>query len=255
MQRLSRSSTSRSPRCSRGSSRGNDPLTPVTVQVRGPRGPGRLPLGAAAGVPGRRRSRPTYLRNYPPGARSRRCSATSARSRRPAEAQSRQSCDHPAQGERPPGDKVGQAGVEAAYDRYLRGRPGDEALRVDSLGRPAGDPAGRRAASRATPVRLTIDIALQRAAERALQYGIASRTRTATGPRTAARSSRSTRANGAILAMASSPTYKPSVFVGRLDGRSSRRCSTRTTAKEDELPRRSNRATQGLYPPARPSSR
>jgi penicillin-binding protein 2 len=38
------------------------------------------------------------------------------------------------------GDRVGQSGIEAAYDRYLRGRAGLASLRVDSLGRPRGRP-------------------------------------------------------------------------------------------------------------------
>ena len=37
------------------------------------------------------------------------------------------------------GDKVGQAGVEAAFDRYLRGTAGLQRLLVDSLGQPRSD--------------------------------------------------------------------------------------------------------------------
>ena len=36
------------------------------------------------------------------------------------------------------GDKIGQAGIESAFDAYLRGVPGSDHLRVDSLGRPLG---------------------------------------------------------------------------------------------------------------------
>src|SRR5437763_1277787 len=35
-----------------------------------------------------------------------------------------------------PGDLIGQGGVEATYDRYLRGTPGVSQVVVDSLGRP-----------------------------------------------------------------------------------------------------------------------
>jgi penicillin-binding protein 2 len=41
------------------------------------------------------------------------------------------------------GDKVGQAGIESAFDAYLRGAPGRTNLRVDSLGRPIGPVATR----------------------------------------------------------------------------------------------------------------
>ena len=46
------------------------------------------------------------------------------------------------------GEKIGKTGVEAAFDTYLRGTAGAAQLRVDSLGRPAGQAgspsAGRR---------------------------------------------------------------------------------------------------------------
>ena len=36
------------------------------------------------------------------------------------------------------GDRIGQAGVEASFDKELRGIPGIEQKRVDSLGQPTG---------------------------------------------------------------------------------------------------------------------
>ena len=116
-----------------------------------------------------------------------------------------------------PGDKVGKVGVEAKFDEYLRGEAGQAQITVDSLGRPQGPLQPRRDARLGKAVRLTIDIELQRAAERALRYGIAT-----------ARENESWYANGgalvaldprdgAVLAMASTPTYKPSVYVGRVD--------------------------------------
>jgi penicillin-binding protein 2 len=71
-----------------------------------------------------------------------------------------------------PGDKIGQSGVEAAFDRYLRGLPGQETLRVDSLGRPRSDPMRTKDPQNGNDVRLTIDAELQRAAEEALEEGI-----------------------------------------------------------------------------------
>jgi len=115
------------------------------------------------------------------------------------------------------GDKVGKAGVESTFDEFLRGESGQAQIRVDSLGRPQGPLEPKREARPGHAVRLTIDIGLQRAAERALRYGIAT-----------ARENESYYANGgalvaldprdgAVLAMASTPTYKPSVYVGRVD--------------------------------------
>src|SRR6266511_4391 len=53
------------------------------------------------------------------------------------------------------GDRIGQGGIEASYDRYLRGRVGIEQQRVDALGRRRGQahagreaPTGRSASDR-----------------------------------------------------------------------------------------------------------
>ena len=146
------------------------------------------------------------------------------------------------------GEKIGKTGVEAAFDGYLRGTPGLAQLRVDSLGRPQSGFVERRPAQAGYNVRLTIDVALQRAAERALQEGIA-RARgneawNANGGAVVALDPR----DGAILAMASSPTYKPSVYVGRVDPKKLEPLTDEKVAKERNYPG-INRAIAGVYPP------
>jgi penicillin-binding protein 2 len=112
---------------------------------------------------------------------------------------------------------VGQAGVEAAYDCYLRGVPGLKQGHVDARGRPVGDVVVQRDALSGNAIRLTIDISLQRAAERAIRYGIELAREdghwAANGGALVAMDPR----NGAILAMASNPTYRPGLWVGRID--------------------------------------
>ena len=148
-----------------------------------------------------------------------------------------------------PGDTIGQAGVELAYDSYLRGQPEVDKVHVDARGIVV--PGSRLIGQQADPghaVRLTIDISLQRAAERALQYGI----------RLAHQDNHWLAAGGAIvamnpndgeiLAMASAPTYKPSVFVGRTDPKKLAPLLDPAVAKKDNYPGL-NRATAGLYPP------
>ena len=54
--------------------------------------------------------------------------------------------------------------------------------------------------------------------------------------------------NGEILAMASSPTYKPSIFVGRTNQKKLAPLLDPETAKADNYPGL-NRVTEGLYPP------
>jgi penicillin-binding protein 2 len=147
-----------------------------------------------------------------------------------------------------PGDRIGETGVEAQYDTYLRGCSGVKEFRVDSLGVRKTPVVLRQDAQPGKAIRLTIDISLQRAAERALQYGIR-----------LAHQNNQWRANGgaivamnpndgAILAMASAPTFKPSVFVGRTDPKKLAPLLNPAVAKQDNYPGL-NRTVSGLYPP------
>jgi penicillin-binding protein 2 len=102
-----------------------------------------------------------------------------------------------------PGDVVGKAGVEEAYDEILRGQDGSRDVIVDSHGREVG----YLRTQHATPgqdLKLTIDIDLQRTAELAL--GDANGAVVAMDPR-----------NGEILAMVSHPSYDPNAFAVRIN--------------------------------------
>ncbi len=117
------------------------------------------------------------------------------------------------------GDTIGQTGIESHYDRYLRGTAGLSQRRVDSLGRPISPVVPKVPAHPGNAVRLTLDVKLQKAAEEALRYGIER-----------ARNSRCYGCwfsnggaivaldphDGSIRALASSPTYPPSLYVGRV---------------------------------------
>jgi penicillin-binding protein 2 len=150
-----------------------------------------------------------------------------------------------------PGDKVGQGGVESVYDRYLRGRPGLAQLRVDARGKPRGDFKPRTQPEPGAALKLTIDVRLQQAAERALKYGIylahndgcLGCSDSHGGAIVALDPS-----NGAIRALASYPTFEPSVFVGRVDPkRLDASGLTPKTAAEKNFPAL-DRAIAGLYP-------
>jgi penicillin-binding protein 2 len=142
-----------------------------------------------------------------------------------------------------PGDRIGKTGIEAAYDTYLRGTDGLAQITVDSLGRPQSGPVLRREARAGYALRLTLDIRLQRAAEQALQYGIDLARQNdhwaANGGAVVALDPRT----GAVLALASAPTFKPSVFVGRTDP------EKLAALYSDPSNPLFNRATAGLYPP------
>lgn len=146
------------------------------------------------------------------------------------------------------GDKIGKSGVEAAADTYLRGVPGLAQITVDSLGRPQSALELQRDARPGSAVRLTVDIRLQRAAERALRAGIGfaieNESYYANGGAIVALDPR----DGAILAMATYPTYKPSVYVGRVDVKKIAPLIDAKAAKEANFPGL-NRVTQVQYPP------
>jgi penicillin-binding protein 2 len=146
------------------------------------------------------------------------------------------------------GDLIGEAGVEATYDSVLRGCAGTKQLTVDSLGQKNTDPTVTKAARPGKTIQLTIDISLQRAAERALQYGIRLAHQDnhwlANGGAVVAMNPNT----GEILAMASAPTFKPSLWVGRSDPKKLAPLLDPKVAKEDNYPGL-NRATEGLYPP------
>ncbi|MGZ8739826.1 MAG: penicillin-binding protein 2 [Gaiellaceae bacterium] len=117
------------------------------------------------------------------------------------------------------GDTIGQTGIESYYDRYLRGTAGLSQLRVDSLGRPISLILPKVPAHPGNAVRLTLDVKLQKAAEDALRYGI-DRARNSkcygcwfsNGGAIVALDPH----DGSIRALASFPTYPPSLYVGRV---------------------------------------
>src|SRR5690348_6067308 len=115
-----------------------------------------------------------------------------------------------------PDDRIGQSGIESAFDQYLHGRPGKYQVTVDSSGRAVGQPQQTLAAQPGKAVRLTIDVSLQRAAENALDYGIKLAHGTKDGWAADGGAIIAMDPNtGAILALASNPTYKPRVWVYR----------------------------------------
>jgi penicillin-binding protein 2 len=141
------------------------------------------------------------------------------------------------------GDRLGKTGIESAYDSYLRGRPGLDQLRVDSLGRQVSPSVPRQESRPGYALRLTLDMRLQRAAEEALQYGIdlahENDQWAANGGAIVALDPD----DGAVLAMASAPSFKPSVFVGTTDPK---KLAALYSDTSNPL---FNRATAGLYPP------
>jgi penicillin-binding protein 2 len=142
------------------------------------------------------------------------------------------------------GDRIGQAGVEAAYDTYLRGRPGIGRVYVDALGRVKSAREYQQLPEAGENVRLTIDADLQRVAEEAVEYGI----------RIAHEDGRWAADGGAlvamdpntgeILALASNPSFDPRIFTGRVEQKDLNRLED----PAENFPTL-NRAVAGVYPP------
>jgi penicillin-binding protein 2 len=148
-----------------------------------------------------------------------------------------------------PGDVIGQTGIEAAYNQYLFGVPGAARVRVDSLGRPR---SARTLTTQAQPgqnVRLTIDTGLQLAAQNALDYGIQTARNegkwAADGGAIVAMSPK----DGSILALASSPTYDPSVYTGRVTTRALKAQGLVGASAFDKNYPSNDRAVDATYPP------
>jgi penicillin-binding protein 2 len=150
------------------------------------------------------------------------------------------------------GDTIGQSGIESVYDRYLRGTAGLDVVRVDSLGTPLGQPTLIVPPHPGNEVRLTLDLKLQAAAEQALRYGI-ERARNsncygcwnANGGAIVALDPR----DGSIRALASYPTYRPSLYVGRVRQRALDAAGlTSKSARSMNYPAL-NRAIDAAYPP------
>ena len=132
-----------------------------------------------------------------------------------------------------PGDEIGQAGAEAAYDKYLRGDPGLTRIQVNALGEPT--PGGQLVSTPPTPgdsLKLTIDEEVQQAGEEAV------------GARGLPGAFISMNIDtGQILAMGSFPTYDPTVLTEPMT-----QAQVNQLYRDPVLAPLVNRATEGAYP-------
>jgi penicillin-binding protein 2 len=144
---------------------------------------------------------------------------------------------------------VGRAGLEKSYDQWLRGVPGYTRVAVDSSGRVLGD-SGQVAAQPGDTLVTSIDAKVQSVAERELADAISNARRTydkVTHKNYVADSGAVVvmdAHNGNIVAMASQPTYNPSVWVGGITEKELKHLYSKQ-ADEPLL----SRATQGQFAP------
>jgi penicillin-binding protein 2 len=155
-------------------------------------------------------------------------------------------------GKLPPTTEVGQAGIEQEYDAYLRGVPGKKVIQVNAQGRVLNaNDIGSIPATNGDNVVLSIDGKVQALAEQSLAEGIAVAHNTydtesgkylqATGGAAIVMDPRT----GRILAMASNPTYDPSLWIGGLSQKQYKQIRGTGSVPGALF----NRAIQGAYPP------
>lgn len=145
------------------------------------------------------------------------------------------------------GDRIGKTGIERAYDSYLRGEPGVGQVRVNALGELTSAPEPSRLPKAGYAVRLTIDADLQQAAEEAIEYGISLARGKGAWAANGGAIVAMDPSDGAILALASNPTYDPGVFAGRVDPKRYRELFDPESAAALNHPT-INRALAGVYP-------
>jgi penicillin-binding protein 2 len=141
-----------------------------------------------------------------------------------------------------PSDVIGQAGLESTYELYLRGKPGSEVIKVDALGNAVGT------ASTTPPVSgddlvLNTDLKLQQTVTNALTNQI-SHLQSQGLPADSGAAVVLDPETGAVLAMASVPTYDPSWWVGGISFQHYQLLTSQ--ADHDPL---LNRAIQGSWAP------
>ncbi|MEZ5183714.1 MAG: penicillin-binding transpeptidase domain-containing protein [Acidimicrobiales bacterium] len=116
-------------------------------------------------------------------------------------------------------DEIGKAGVEAAYEPYLRGTPGRQVFEVDRRGAVVRELDDERVEPKpGDDLYLSIDVHVQAETEEALRDGLATRRQTpgelGLYPAEAGASTIIDPQNGQVVAMASYPTYDPTDLVG-----------------------------------------
>lgn len=132
-------------------------------------------------------------------------------------------------------DFRGIAGIEGAFDEYLRGKAGIKSVLVNNLGYRQSENIWTPAEAGQNVV-LTIDLAIQKAAEQALRSSVH-------GPLTRGAVVVMDARNGDLLALASNPTFDPNEYISGISTEEWRQLTDPTL-----LPL-INRATAGVYQP------
>jgi penicillin-binding protein 2 len=129
------------------------------------------------------------------------------------------------------GDRVGQAGIESQYDRYLRGKNGASRVQVDASGNLKGELSVRQP-QQGRQLRLSIDLDVQKAGQEALAGG------TGRGAFVVMNVQ-----NGQVVALGSQPSFDPNLFSKVIKASDYKRLSDPNNGAP-----LTDRAIQGGYP-------
>lgn len=132
------------------------------------------------------------------------------------------------------GDIIGQGGLEAVYDKLLRGEDGKRRVIVDSRGRPIAD-LEKKEPTKGQDITTTLDLDIQRVAEEQFYSKKETGAAVVLNPQ-----------NGEILAMVSVPSFDPNVFARNVVSSESRK-EINAIVNDPSHPMY-NKAIQGTYP-------
>ncbi len=128
------------------------------------------------------------------------------------------------------GDRVGQSGIEATYDRYLRGRNGATRVQVDAMGTLTGSLSAKQPRA-GRQLRLGVDLDVQRTGQQALGEG-----------RRGAFVVMDVK-DGEVRGLGSAPSFDPNLFAKSIKQSDYDRLSDPLNGNP-----LANRAVQSLYP-------
>jgi penicillin-binding protein 2 len=138
----------------------------------------------------------------------------------------------------PENEVIGQTGLEAEYDAYLRGINGAEKVEVDSEGDPIKSLATQPAIAGDT-LKTSLDLKVQEVGQQSLQQSISANAPAGAGGAFVAMDPQ----NGQVYAMGSLPTFNPTVFTKPISDAKYKSLFGHGTGYPLD-----NRAIDGLYP-------
>jgi len=148
--------------------------------------------------------------------------------------------------------QIGKAGIEAEYEQYLKGVPGKQRLEVNATGKVVAT-LRATAPTQGDTVVLNLTVNLQKFAEQALTSDMAAdRTATTSGRTPAATNGALVvldARTGAVLALASSPGYSLTTWIGGISTANYQKLSATCDPPKSYACPLDDEVTQGVYTP------